>query len=74
MFRYVGEDYSNALEAMEETMQCFYSQNSTHQRLFNPLAGQMVAIRGEDGDEVARGQVLEVMALDKVKVILFIGL
>lgn len=74
LFRYVGEDYSNAQEAMEETMQCFYSQSSTHQHLSNPLVGQLVAIRGGDGDEVARAQVLEVMALDEVKVNLFIGL
>lgn len=49
-------------------MQFFYSQNSNHRRLVTPTVGQLVAIRGEDGDELARAQVVEVMAPNKVKV------
>lgn len=66
--RYVGENYSNAQEAMEEAMRSFYSQKSTHHPLSNPSVGQLVAVRGEDGDELARAQVMEVTATDKVKV------
>lgn len=53
---------------MEDTMHSFYSQSSTHHPLSNPVVGQLVAIRGEDGDELARAQVVEVMAPNKVKV------
>ncbi|XP_060942293.1 tudor domain-containing protein 7A [Limanda limanda] len=66
--RYVGENYSNAQEAMEDAMWSFYSQGSTHHSLSNPLVGQLIAVRGEGGDELARAQVTEVMAPDKVKV------
>nr|XP_046264610.1 tudor domain-containing protein 7A isoform X2 [Scatophagus argus] len=66
--RYVGENYSNAQEAMEDAMLFFYSQSSTHCPLSNPVVGQLVAVRGEDGDELARAQVVEVLAPDQVKV------
>ncbi|XP_042340663.1 tudor domain-containing protein 7A isoform X2 [Plectropomus leopardus] len=66
--RYVGENYSNAQEAMEEAMCSFYSQSSTQHPLSKPVVGQLVAVRGEDGDEMARAQVMEVTAPDKVKV------
>ncbi|XP_041641263.1 tudor domain-containing protein 7B-like [Cheilinus undulatus] len=66
--RYVGENYSNAQEAMEESMQSFYSQCSNQQPLSDPVAGQLVAVRGEDGEELARAQVMEVKAKEKVKV------
>ncbi|XP_034454399.1 tudor domain-containing protein 7A [Hippoglossus hippoglossus] len=66
--RYVGENYSNAQEAMEDAMCSFYSQGSTHRPLSNPLVGQLIAVRGEGGDELARAQVTEVMAPNKVKV------
>ncbi|KAM8772193.1 tudor domain-containing protein 7A [Acanthopagrus schlegelii] len=66
--RYVGESYSNAQEAMEEAMHSFYSQSSSHHTRSNPVVGQLVAVRGEDGDELARAQVMEVMGCDKVKV------
>ncbi|XP_035515275.1 tudor domain-containing protein 7A [Morone saxatilis] len=66
--RYVGENYSNAQEAMEDTMHSFYSQSSTHRPLSNPVVGQLVAVKGEDGDDLARAQVMEVMAPNKVKV------
>ncbi|KAM9363643.1 tudor domain-containing protein 7A [Symphorus nematophorus] len=66
--RYVGENYSNAQEAMEDAMHSFYSQKSTNHPGSSPVVGQLVAVRGEDGDELARAQVMEVMAPDKAKV------
>ncbi|XP_027139011.1 tudor domain-containing protein 7A isoform X1 [Larimichthys crocea] len=66
--RYVGENYSNAQEAMEDAMHSFYSQRSAHPPLSDPVVGQLVAVRGEDGKEMARAQVMEVMAQNKVKV------
>ncbi|XP_035856662.1 tudor domain-containing protein 7A isoform X3 [Sander lucioperca] len=66
--RYVGENYSNAQEAMEEAMQSFYSQSSTHHPLSKPVVGQLVAVRGEDGEELARAQVMEVTTLNRFKV------
>ncbi|XP_078021949.1 tudor domain-containing protein 7A [Epinephelus lanceolatus] len=66
--RYVGEGYSNAQEAMEQAMCSFYNHNSTHHPLSKPVVGQLVAVRGEEGDELARAQVVEVVAPDKVKV------
>lgn len=68
LFRYVGENYSNAQEAMEEVMRTRYSQNSLNSPLSDPAVGQLVAVRGEDGDELARAQVMEVMAPNRVKV------
>ncbi|KAM3622695.1 uncharacterized protein V6R79_002113 [Siganus canaliculatus] len=65
--RFVGDSYSNAQEAMEEAMHAFYSQRSAR-RLSNPTVGQLAAVRGEDGEEVARAQVVEVLASNKVKV------
>lgn len=53
---------------MEEAMCSFYSQSSNQQPLSKPVVGQLVAVRGDDGDEMARGQVMEVMAPNKVKV------
>ncbi|XP_056227991.1 tudor domain-containing protein 7A [Seriola aureovittata] len=66
--RYVGENYSNAQEAMEDALRSFYIKDSPHQHLSKPVVGQLVAVRGEDGDELARAQVTEVMAPNKVKV------
>ncbi|XP_016890620.1 tudor domain-containing protein 7A isoform X3 [Cynoglossus semilaevis] len=67
--RYVGENYSTAQEALEDTMRLFYTQCSRQHRVVSSLAvGQLVAVRGEDGEEIARGQVMEVMAFNKVKV------
>lgn len=67
----MGENYSNAQEAMEDAMCSFYNDSSTHHPLSNPDVGQLVAVRGEDEDELARAQVMEVMAPNKVKVTLF---
>ncbi|KAM7009752.1 tudor domain-containing protein 7A-like [Tautogolabrus adspersus] len=66
--RYVGETYSNSQEAMEEAMRSFYSQSSTQHPLSDPVVGQLVAVRGDDGDELARAQVMEVKDPNKVKV------
>ncbi|KAK2815923.1 hypothetical protein Q5P01_026390 [Channa striata] len=66
--RYVGENYSNAQEAMEDEMRSFYSHSSIYRPLPNPVVGQLVAVRGEDGDELARAQVMEFMDFNKVKV------
>ncbi|XP_059192805.1 tudor domain-containing protein 7B-like isoform X2 [Centropristis striata] len=66
--RYVGQNYSNAQEAMEEAMSALYNHSSTNHTLSKPVAGQLVAVRGEDGEELARAQVMEVLAPDKVKV------
>ncbi|KAF3687443.1 Tudor domain-containing protein 7B [Channa argus] len=66
--RYVGEDYSNAQETMEDAMRSFYSHSSINHPLPNPVVGQLVAVRGEVGDELARAQVMEVMTSNKVKV------
>lgn len=64
VFRYVGENYSHAQEAMEDAMRSFYSQGSSHHPLSNPLVGQLVAVRGEDGDEMARAQVTEITSIN----------
>lgn len=68
LFRYVGESYSNAQEAMEETMCSFYNQSSVQNPLSKLVVGQLVAVRGEDGEEVTRAQVIELISPDKVKV------
>ncbi|XP_008414332.1 tudor domain-containing protein 7A isoform X2 [Poecilia reticulata] len=66
--RYVGNNYSDAQEAMECIMQTFYSRNLMKRPVSNPAVGQLVAIRGEDGGEVARAQVTEILDSNKVKV------
>lgn len=55
---------------MEDKMRFFYSQ-SPHHPLPNPAVGQLVAVRGEDGEELARAQVVEVTAPNKIKVSLW---
>ncbi|XP_040041372.2 tudor domain-containing protein 7A isoform X1 [Gasterosteus aculeatus] len=66
--RYVGENYSDAQEAMEEAMASFYSQSSTHHPLPEPVVGQLVAVRWEDGEELARAQVIGVIPPNQYKV------
>ncbi|KAK7929331.1 hypothetical protein WMY93_005726 [Mugilogobius chulae] len=66
--RYVGKNYSNAQEAMEEAMRSFYGKSSTSFCLSKVIIGQLVAVKGEDEDEVARAQVMEVINPQKVKV------
>lgn len=54
-------------------MRYFYSQRSAHHRLSSPVVGQLVAIRAEEGDELARAQVVELMMPNTVKVMAFVG-
>lgn len=49
-------------------MRCFYSPGSAHLLLSRPVIGQLVAIRTEQGDELARAQVVELVVPDGVKV------
>ncbi|XP_028306396.1 LOW QUALITY PROTEIN: tudor domain-containing protein 7A [Gouania willdenowi] len=65
--RYVGEKYSYAQELMEDMMHSLYSQNRQN-TVSNPTLGQLVAVIGEDEEELARGQVIEVGEADKVKI------
>uniref|UniRef100_A0A4W5KNS1 Tudor domain containing 7 a n=1 Tax=Hucho hucho TaxID=62062 RepID=A0A4W5KNS1_9TELE len=67
ILRFIGEGYSQALEAMEESMTTVYSQLSAQRLLPFPSAGQLAAVKVEGGEEVIRAQVCEVMT-DKVKV------
>ncbi|KAM9856959.1 tudor domain-containing protein 7A [Aulostomus maculatus] len=66
--RYVGDDYSNAQEAMEDAMRSFYILNSTHHHLSKPVIGQLVAARGEEENDLARAQITEVTTPDMVKI------
>ena len=68
IFRYVGEKYSDAQESMEETMSTFYNHSSVQFPLSKVVVGQLVAVREEDGDEVIRAQVIELISPDKVRV------
>lgn len=70
--RYVGANYSNAQEAMEETMHYIYSQRYAHHRPSSPVVGQLVVIRAEEGDELARAQVVELMTPNTVKVMVLL--
>ncbi|NXJ08229.1 TDRD7 protein, partial [Odontophorus gujanensis] len=45
---YVGKDYSNAQEQMEDNMKAYYSQNSTVLQITSPSVGQVVAVRTEE--------------------------
>uniref|UniRef100_A0A3B5B2U2 Tudor domain containing 7 n=1 Tax=Stegastes partitus TaxID=144197 RepID=A0A3B5B2U2_9TELE len=65
--RYVGSNYSHALEAMEDIMNSFYSQSFPQQPLSNPTVGQLVAVREEDGGDLVRAQVMEVVAPNRIK-------
>ncbi|KAJ8001014.1 hypothetical protein DPEC_G00186410 [Dallia pectoralis] len=61
ILRYIGEDYSQAQEAMEESMRTFYSQPSTQRPLSSSSPGQLAAVKVEGGEEVVRAQVCETM-------------
>ncbi|CAJ1052731.1 tudor domain-containing protein 7B-like [Xyrichtys novacula] len=65
--RYVGENYSDAQEAMEVTMHSFYTSTTQHP-VNRPVVGQLVAVKGEDGEELARAQVMDVTDPSKIKV------
>ncbi|CAL8351233.1 unnamed protein product [Boreogadus saida] len=66
--RYVGKGYSKAQESMENAMLAFYTQSPTPDTLPSPAIGQLAAVTGEAGDELARVQVIEDMTSEKVKV------
>ncbi|KAK0139558.1 Tudor domain-containing protein 7B [Merluccius polli] len=66
--RYVGESYSTAQESMENAMVAFYAQSPAPKTLPSPAIGQLAAVTGEDGDELARVQVVGFTTSDKVKV------
>lgn len=68
LFRYVGVNYSNALEAMEDAMLAVYNQSSNLSPISNPVVGQLVAVRGQGEDEVTRAQVMEIRTPDNIKV------
>ncbi|XP_074521487.1 tudor domain-containing protein 7A isoform X2 [Halichoeres trimaculatus] len=65
--RYVGENYSDAQEAMEDTMLSFYT-TSPQRPVNQPVVGQLVAVRGDDEEGLVRAQVIEITAPDKIKV------
>ncbi|XP_051939463.1 tudor domain-containing protein 7A [Hippocampus zosterae] len=58
--RYVGEGYSTAQEAMEDAMLSLYEQSTTFQPLSELAVGQLVAVKGENGNDLTRAQVIEV--------------
>uniref|UniRef100_A0A3Q3DNF7 Tudor domain containing 7 a n=1 Tax=Hippocampus comes TaxID=109280 RepID=A0A3Q3DNF7_HIPCM len=58
--RYVGEDYSTAQEAMEDAMLSLYEQSTTVQPLSELAVGQLVAVKGENGNDLTRAQVIKV--------------
>uniref|UniRef100_A0A3B4ECD3 HTH OST-type domain-containing protein n=1 Tax=Pygocentrus nattereri TaxID=42514 RepID=A0A3B4ECD3_PYGNA len=66
LFRYVGEDYSKALEKMEDAMSEFYRNNGAGLSLPSPTIGQLVAVALED-ESVLRAQVHQVTT-ENVKV------
>ncbi|XP_059903041.1 tudor domain-containing protein 7A-like isoform X2 [Gadus macrocephalus] len=66
--RYVGKGYSKAQESMENAMLAFYTQSPTPDTLPSPAIGQLAAVTGDAGDELARVQVIEDMTSEKVKV------
>ncbi|XP_056136395.1 tudor domain-containing protein 7A [Lampris incognitus] len=65
--RYVGDNYSAAQEAMEDSMRSFYSQNSANKPLSKLAFGQLTAVRCDE-DELTRAQIMEVMTSNMVKV------
>ncbi|KAM8842026.1 tudor domain-containing protein 7A [Synchiropus picturatus] len=66
--RYIGAKYSGEQELMEESMRSFYCRTSIH-RTCELAVGQLVAIKGEDQEELARAQVTEIMSEEnKVKI------
>lgn len=58
---------------MEETMCSFYNQSSVQKPLSKPVVGQLVAVREEEGEEVTRAQVIELISPDKVKVMIWLS-
>ncbi|XP_077460575.1 tudor domain-containing protein 7A [Stigmatopora argus] len=58
--RYVGKDYSNAQEEMEDAMLSFYKENSNLKPLPTLVVGMLVAVMEDNGKEFTRGQVTKV--------------
>lgn len=52
-------------------MSSFYKHRFAQFALCKAVVGQLVAVSEEDGDEVTRAQVVEIISEDKVKVRLF---
>ncbi|XP_037116101.1 tudor domain-containing protein 7B-like [Syngnathus acus] len=65
ILRYIGENYSQAQERLEDEMREFYSP-SKFTLCSAPPSGQLVAVKTEE-EEVLRAQVCELL-VDKVKV------
>lgn len=61
--RYVGEEYSQALERMEEAMLEFYHSAGAGLSLASPMVGQLVAV-ALDNETVLRAQVHQITEHD----------
>lgn len=68
--RFVGDDYSGAQENMEDDMRCFYSQGPARLLPSSPVIGQLVAVKAEQGGELARAQVVELLGPNSIKVLI----
>lgn len=66
-YRYIGEGYSQAQEALEDRMREFYGQNRAAKAPPSLVTGLLAAVKTEEEEEFLRARVCEVMA-DKVKV------
>ncbi|KAM9792679.1 tudor domain-containing protein 7A [Neosynchiropus ocellatus] len=67
--RYIGAKYSGEQEVMEESMRAFYRRTSIRRSQPKLAVGQLVAVQGEDEEELARAQVTEIMSeANKVKI------
>lgn len=62
-FRYVGEEYSQALEKMEEAMLEFYQSTGVGLSLTSPRIGQLLAV-ALDVETVLRAQVHQITESD----------
>ncbi|KAM9425482.1 tudor domain-containing protein 7B isoform 1-T2 [Pholidichthys leucotaenia] len=68
ILRYIGEDYSQAQESMEDEMREFYGSGQSGQiPVSSPSSGQLVAVRAEEEEDILRAQICEVL-IDKLKV------
>lgn len=61
--RYVGEEYSQALDKMEDTMLEFYRSTGAGLSLVSPVIGQLVAVALDD-ETVLRAQVQQIKERD----------
>ncbi|XP_048827345.1 tudor domain-containing protein 7B-like isoform X1 [Brienomyrus brachyistius] len=65
--RFIGKDYSQAQETLEDEMREFYGQDTTRKVMSSLAVGQLAAVKAEEEEEFLRAQVCEVMG-DKAKV------